>query len=84
MQEFGSQIVPLSVIGMFLNYAGNHILHFIYTMMKRKVFYPNHRVTGIQLLANGEIITTAIKKQCVVKKNESNGNIVFSEHETTV
>jgi hypothetical protein len=79
MAEFGSQIVPLSVIGMFLNYAGNHILHFIYTMMKRKVFFPNHRVTNIQLLANGEIITTAIKKQCVVKKNESNGNIVFTE-----
>ena len=47
MQEFGSNIVPLSVIGIFLNYVGNHILHFIYTIMKRKIFFPNHRVTGI-------------------------------------
>lgn len=47
MAEFGSNIVPLSVIGMFLNYAGNHALHYIATVMKKKIFYPSHRVTGI-------------------------------------
>jgi len=47
---------------MFLNYAGNHILHYIYTIMKKKVFFPNHRVTGVQLLANGEVITTTVRK----------------------
>jgi len=47
MQDFAGNIAPLSVIGMFLNYAGNHILHYIHTVMKRKIFFPSHRVTGI-------------------------------------
>ena len=42
MQAFGTRITPLSVIGMFLNYAGNHMLHYIYNVIKRKIFYPGH------------------------------------------
>ena len=82
MAEFGGNIAPLSLIGMFLNYTGNHLLHFIHTVMRRKVFYPSHRVTNIQLLQNGEISVTAVKKQCMVSKNDKNGHIVFSEQET--
>tara|TARA_B110000305_G_C19375696_1_gene606834 strand:- start:499 stop:831 length:333 start_codon:yes stop_codon:yes gene_type:complete len=52
--------------------------------MKKKVFYPSHRVTGIQHLLNGDVLVTTIKKQCVVKKNDQNGHIVFSEQESTV
>jgi len=52
--------------------------------MKRKVFYPSHKVTGIQLLVSGEVLISAIKTQCVVKKNEGNGHIVFSDQEQTV
>ena len=69
---------------MFLNYAGNHILHYIQTVMKRKVFYPSHRVTGIQLLQNGEVLVSAVKKQCMVTKNDKTGNIVFAEQEQQV
>ena len=29
MCDFGPNIVPLSVVGMYLNYAGNHLLHYI-------------------------------------------------------
>jgi hypothetical protein len=84
MAEFGQNIAPLSVVGMFLNYCGNHILHYIQTVMKKKVFYPSHRVTGIQLLQNGEVLVSAVRKQCVVTKNDKNGHIVFSEQEQQV
>ena len=47
MAEFGQNIAPLTVVGMFLNYAGNHMLHYIMTVMKRRVFYPSHKVVGI-------------------------------------
>ena len=30
MAEYGSRIVPLAVVGMYLNYCGNHLLHYIY------------------------------------------------------
>jgi hypothetical protein len=84
MHDFGSNIVPLSVVGMFLNYAGNHILHYISTVLKRKIFFPSHRVTSIQLLASGEVVTTTIRKQCIVTKNDQNGHTIFSEQEQTV
>ena len=29
MCDFGPNIVPLSIVGMYLNYAGNHLLHYI-------------------------------------------------------
>ena len=29
MAEYGQNCVPLSVVGMFMNYVGNHILHYI-------------------------------------------------------
>ena len=47
MAEYGSLIVPLSVVGMYLNYCGNHLLHYVYTVMRRRIFYPCHRVTSI-------------------------------------
>ena len=84
MEEYGQNIVPLSVVGMFMNYTGNHILHYISTVMKRKVFYPSHRVTGIQLLISGEVLISTIKTQMMVKKNENNGHIVISEQEQAV
>lgn len=31
--------------------------------MRKKVFYPCHTVTSVQLLPNGEIMTTATKKE---------------------
>lgn len=30
MQSFGKEIAPLNFVGHFLNYAGNHLLHYIY------------------------------------------------------
>lgn len=47
MMEFGKNVVPLSVVGMFLNHCGNQILHNIWITQKRKVFYPTHRVISI-------------------------------------
>ena len=47
MKEFGPNIVPLSMVGMMMNYAGNHLLHYIFTVMKRRIFYPMHKVTSV-------------------------------------
>ena len=47
MCDFGPQTAPLCVIGQYLNYAGNHLLYYISTILQRKVFYPSHRVNSI-------------------------------------
>jgi hypothetical protein len=37
MKEFGSKNTPLSVIGMFFNYAGNHMLREIQEIQRIKM-----------------------------------------------
>ena len=58
--EYGKSIIPLSAVGMVLNFAGNHLLHYIHTVMRRRVFFPCHKVTQVQLLPTGEILTYAL------------------------
>lgn len=82
LKEFGPNIIPLQLIGMMMNYAGNHMLHYIATVLKRKIFYPMHKVISVQLLASGEILTTTKRTDCVIKRN--GGNIKFLEQEVTV
>jgi hypothetical protein len=65
--EFGPSIIPLSAVGMIFNFTGNHLLHYIHTVMRRKVFYPCHTVTSVQLLPSGEIVTTATRKEVQIK-----------------
>jgi hypothetical protein len=65
-----------------MNYAGNHMLHYIATVMKRKIFYPLHKVVSVQLLASGEILTTTKRTDCIIKKNTQGMRI--SEQEVTV
>jgi len=84
MADYGSLIVPLAVVGMYLNYCGNHLLHYVATVMRRRIFYPSHRVTSIVLLQNGEILTQAVKKQVYVKKGEDGNSIIYGEKESTV
>lgn len=64
--EFGPSCIPLSGVGMILNFAGNHLLHYINVIHKRKIFFPMHKVTGISLLANGDIVTTAVRSECSI------------------
>lgn len=45
--EFGQAIMPLNAVGMLLNYAGNHLLHYIGQVMHKKVFYPTTKVQSI-------------------------------------
>ena len=53
-------MVPLSIVGMFFNYAGNHILNHISNECKlKKVFYAQHKVLSITLLDNGEFLVNA-------------------------
>jgi hypothetical protein len=59
--EFGKNNIPLSVVGMILNYAGNHLLHYIYQIMHKKCFHPMTRVCSITLMPNGDIVTQAVK-----------------------
>ena len=84
MKDFGSNIVPLSMVGMMMNYTGNHLLSYIFTQFKRKIFYPMHKVISIQLLANGEILTVTKRTDCMIKRNPSSGHTVFYDQETLV
>lgn len=71
--EFGPSCIPLSAVGMIMNFAGNHLLHYIHSQLKRKVFYPLHKVTSIQLLPNGDIVTTATRKEAKIVLKEGGG-----------
>jgi hypothetical protein len=75
LRGYGPSIVPLSLVGLYMDYAGNHLLHYIYQTYKQKIFHHGHKVVGIQLLPTGEVLTTAIKYMTIVKKNELNGTI---------
>ena len=61
--EFGRNSIPLSAVGMLLNYAGNHLLKYIDAVFDKKIFFPLHRVISLTLLPNGDILTTSIKKE---------------------
>jgi hypothetical protein len=69
MKQFGSNIVPLSMVGMMMNYTGNHLLNHIFTQYKKKIFYPLHKVISVKLLENGEILTVAKRTDCIIKRN---------------
>jgi hypothetical protein len=60
--EFGPSCIPLSAMGMILNFAGNHLLHYCNQIFKRKIFYPMTKVTHCQLLPSGEVVTHAIEQ----------------------
>ena len=47
MRDFNTNVVPLSMVGVMMNYAGNHILHYIYTVMKKRIFHPLHKVISV-------------------------------------
>jgi hypothetical protein len=64
--EFGPSCIPLSAVGMILNFTGNHLLHYIYTVYRKRIFFPMHKVVAINLMSNGEIVTTAIRSECSI------------------
>jgi len=58
-QTYGKTVIPLPVVGHFLNYVGNSIVFYLYQLFsnqeqKCKIFYPMHRAVNIQLMANGD------------------------------
>ena len=63
LKQFGRQIVPLSLVGHFLNYVGNYALYSAYQLNRSKIFYPMHKALSIQLMANGDIITKVQKTE---------------------
>lgn len=58
LKRFGGSPAPLSLIGAFLNYVGNHTLYHIYDKYKKRIFYPFSEVVSIKHLPNGEMMTT--------------------------
>jgi len=42
--EFGHSLIPLSAVGMIFNFTGNSLLHYIHSVLRRKIFYPCHTV----------------------------------------
>lgn len=71
--EFGPSCIPLSAVGMIMNFAGNHLLHHIYSVWKKKIFYPMTRVTSISLNTNGEIMINAIRTECQINLLDGGG-----------
>ena len=47
LKDFGKNTAPLPVIGHYLSYAGNHLLSFIHQTLKKKIFYPLHKVVSV-------------------------------------
>eukprot|EP00347_Sterkiella_histriomuscorum_P013633 403363974 len=82
LKEFGKNTIPLGVIGHFLNYAGNHLLNYIYQTTKKKIFYPLHKAVSIQLMQNGEILTKVRRQQ--VEVNEDGEFVQFIETDQIV
>lgn len=63
--------MPLSAVGMVLNYTGNHLLHHIHQVYRKRIFFPMHKVVGISLLCNGDIVTTAVRTEVSIECEES-------------
>jgi hypothetical protein len=88
MNDYGSLSVPLSMVGMYLNYAGNHILEFTHRVLKKKIFFPQHRVTSIQLLEGGEFLTTCQVRTVQVRLVNENKQLSYDfkvgEEEKTI
>jgi hypothetical protein len=82
--EFGPSLIPLSAVGMIFNFTGNHLLQYIHAVMRRKIFYPCHTVTSIQLLASGEIMTTSTRKDVKIVLKEGGGGGSTGSYETIV
>jgi len=76
MRQFGPQVVPLSLVGHLLNYVGNHVLYGAYTICRSKIFHPMHRALNIQLMPNGDIITTVQKTEFAIVKQGTDFNVV--------
>ena len=60
-RKLNKSIVPLSVVGLLLNYVGNHLLHYAYQFARRRIYYPKHQALSVQLMGNGEILTKVLK-----------------------
>jgi hypothetical protein len=69
---YGKQVVPLPLVGHFLNFVGNNLLNYIYQVFstnekQNRIFYPMHKVEQIQLMSNGE---------CLVKVSQTKFKIL--------
>jgi hypothetical protein len=77
LKDFGKNTTPLGLIGCFLNYAGNHLLSYIYQTSRKKVFYPLHRAVSVNLMQNGEVITKTRKMNCEISVHEKTGRLIY-------
>jgi hypothetical protein len=85
--EYGPSVMPLSAVGTILNYIGNHLLHYIHTVMRRRIFFPCHRVTCVQMMPNGDVITHATRREVKISfpdENDKNKFEVTTISETQV
>jgi len=70
LKRFGGSQAPLSLIGTFLNVAGNHLLYHAHQVMRKRIFYPRHEVKSVSLKNNGDIIV-------VTKNHKRDINVTF-------
>ena len=47
IQKLGKTICPLSLAGHLLNSVGNHVLHYAWQLVNKRVFYPKHKVVSV-------------------------------------
>lgn len=45
--------------------------------MRKKIFFPCHKVTKIQLMQNGDVVTHAVKRVFSIKMNSADGTVTF-------
>ena len=65
--EVRSKIVCLPIIAAFLCCAGNTLLQYIYTIFKKRVFYPFHEVVKIEDLKESRKVRIVAKD---IRKNK--------------
>ena len=62
-----SKIISLPIIAVFLCCAGNTLLQYIYSVFKRRVFFPFHEVMKIEDLVEGKKVRIVAKD---IRKNK--------------
>ena len=66
-KRLAKNIVPLSLVGLLLNYVGNHFLQYAHALTGKRIFYPLHQAQSIQLMGNGDIHTSVLKTECSIE-----------------
>lgn len=60
LSKYGKRVAPLQLIGTFLSFVGNLMLHDIFTRFGKKIFYGNCYAKSIRKTDRGLWLTEAV------------------------